>query len=117
MAMANRKTILGIQKLGCAENTMPCWHETPEQMQKDAENAEWFFVGRGKRLHAFADGLTTWCGLGPIGMPGHVWVDAEPCKICLRLIRSANHGVLRAGHLVAGTQHNLVGRSESKEPK
>ena len=67
-----------------------CWHGTPAQMQEDAEHAEWFFIGRGKRLHAFADGFVAWCGRGPVTVPGHVWVDAEPCRECLKMVRSAN---------------------------
>lgn len=67
-----------------------CWHGTPEQMQEDSEIAEWFFIGCGKRLHAFADVFVAWCGRGPVTVPGRVWVDAEPCRECLKMVRGAN---------------------------
>ena len=72
-----------------------CWHGTPEQQQKDAESADWCFIGQGSRLHAFRpEGkyLIARCGRGPAGSSAYVWVDAEPCKECLAMIRSANRG-------------------------
>lgn len=39
------------------------------------------------------------------------------CKGTGKRTSPPNPSCLGAGHLVAGTQHNIVGRSESKEPK
>lgn len=62
-----------------------------ETQQKDAESANWYFIGNGKRLHAFELGCNySLCLSGPGETSGHVWVDAEPCKICLRKIRERN---------------------------
>ena len=73
-----------------------CWHGSPEQRQMDAESADWRFIGSGKKLHAFKPGgkyLFSRCGCGPAGIAAAVWVDAEPCKVCLEMVRSANPGV------------------------
>lgn len=58
-----------------------------EQQQRDANSAEWYFIGCGETLHAFVVSDVAACGRVGAALPGEVWVDAPPCRPCLAVVR------------------------------